>query len=105
LPRGLGEDNGGKNLLTSGECRDPDPIETSLGLLEMVTGEPEVFGAPDEVEIDAVEVMEGSETLEHLGDLTGAGDFSAELGAELFSSVRCGELNLAGAGRSVLTIF
>ena len=105
MPRGLGEDNGGKNLLTSGECRDPDPIETSLGLLEMVTGEPEVFGAPDEVEIDAVEVMEGSETLEHLGDLTGAGDFSSELGAELFSSVRCGELNLAGAGRSVLTIF
>ena len=71
----------------------------------MVTGEPEVFGAPDEVEIDAVEVMEGSETLEHLGDLTGAGDFSVELVAEVFSSVCCGELDLAGAGRSVSTSF
>jgi len=80
-------------------------METSPGLLEMVTGEPEVSGAPDEVEIDAAEVTEGRETLEHLGDLTGAGDFSAELVAKLFSSVRCGELNLAGAGRSVLTIF
>ena len=45
-------------------------------------GEPEVSEAPDEVEIDASEVTEVRELLEHLGDLTGAGDFSAELVAE-----------------------
>lgn len=68
-------------------------------------GEPEVSEAPDEVEIDASEVTEVRELLEHLGDLTGAGDFSAELVAEFSSSLGCGELNLAGAGRSVLTSF
>ena len=39
MPRGLGEDNGGKCLL-----------------LELVTGEPEVFGAPVKVETDTSEV-------------------------------------------------
>ena len=69
------------------------------------TGEPEMSGAPDEVEIDAAEVTEARGTLEHLGELTGAGDFSAELVAEFSSSVCCRELDLAGAGRSMLTIF
>ena len=103
MPRGLGEDSGGNSLLTPGEGREP--IETSPGLLEMVTGGSEVSEAPNEVEIDASEVTEAREPLEHLGDLTGAGDFSAELVAEVFSSVCCWELNLAGAGRSVLTSF
>ena len=80
-------------------------METPPGLLELVNDGSEVSEAPNEVEIDASEVIEAREPLEHLGDLTGAGDFSAELVAKLFSSVRCGELNLAGAGRSVLTIF
>ena len=75
MPRGLGEDNGGNSLLT------PAP-----GLLEIVTGGPDVSEAPDEVEIDAEEVTEACEPLEHLGDLTGAGDFS-ELVAGYFSSV------------------
>ena len=75
------------------------------GLLEMVTGGAKVSEAPNEVEIDASEVTEAREPSERPGDLTGAGDFSAELVAEFFSSVRCGELNLAGAGRSVLTSF
>ena len=103
MPRGLGEDSGGNSLLTPGEGREP--IETSPGLLEMVTGGSEVSEAPNEVEIDASEVTEAREPLEHLGDLTGAGDFSEELVAEVFSSVCCGEFNLAGAGRSVSTSF
>ena len=103
MPRGFGEDSGGNSLLTPGEGGDPE--ETPQGLLEMVNGEPEVSEAPDEVEIDASEVTEVRELLEHLGDLTGAGDFSAELVAEFSSSLGCGELNLAGAGRSVLTSF
>ena len=55
-------------------------------MLEIVTGGPDVSEAPDEVEIDAEEVTEACEPLEHLGDLTGAGDFS-ELVAGYFSSV------------------
>jgi len=86
LPRGLGEDNGGNSLLTPGEGRFPGPMETPPGLLEIVTGGPDVSEAPDEVEIDAEEVTEACEPLEHLGDLTGAGDFS-ELVAGYFSSV------------------
>ena len=105
MPRGLGEDRGGNSLLTPGVGRDP--METPPGLLEMVTGGygSEVSEAPNEVEIDASEVTEAREPLEHLGDLTGAGDFSVELVAEVFSSVCCGELDLAGAGRSVSTSF
>ena len=80
-------------------------METPPGLLEMVTGGSEVSEAPNEVEIDASEVTEAREPLQHLGDLTGAGDFSAELVAGFLSSVCCWELNLAGAGRSVLTSF
>ena len=103
MPRGLGEDRGGNGLSIPGEGRDP--METPPGLLEMVTGGSEVSEAPDEVEIDALEVSEACEPLEHLGDLTGAGDFSVELVAKVFSSVCCWELNLAGAGRSVSTSF
>ena len=103
MPRGLGEDRGGNGLSIPGEGRDP--METPPGLLEMVTGGSEVSEAPNEVEIDASEVTEAREPLEHLGDFTGAGDFSAELVAKVFSSVCCGELNLDGTGRSVLIIF
>ena len=71
MPRGLGEDSGGNSLLTPGEGRDP--METPPGLLEMVTGGSKVC-----------------EPLEHLGDFTGAGDFSVELSAKVFSSVCCG---------------
>ena len=85
MPRGFGEDSGGSSLLTPGEGRDPE--ETPQGLLEMVNGEPEVSEAPDEVEIDASEVTEAHEPLEHLGELTGAGDFSAELVTKFSLSV------------------
>ena len=103
MPRGLGEDSGGNSLLTPGDGRDP--METPPGLLEMVTGGSEVSEAPNEVEIDASEVTEAREPLEHLGDLTGAGDFSEELVAEVFSSVCCEELDLAGAACRVLNSF
>ena len=51
-------------------------------LLELVTGEPEVSGAPVKVETDALAVAGTREPLDRLGDLDGAGDCSAELVAE-----------------------
>ena len=45
----------------------------------MVAGEPEVSGAPVEVELDASVVAGAGEPLDPLGDLDGAGDLPAEL--------------------------
>ena len=91
LPRGLGEVSGGSglpaalaaNLTGLVAKRRPgdggDPLETSPDLLQMVAGEPEVSGAPVEVELDASEVAGAGEPLDPLGDLVGAGDLPAEL--------------------------
>ena len=54
-------------------------METPPGLLEIIAGEPEVSGAPVQVETDASVVTEARE---HLGDLDGTGDCSAELVAD-----------------------
>ena len=51
-------------------------------LLEVVTGEPEVSGAPFKVETDTSVVAWTREPLDRLGDFDGAGDCSAELVAE-----------------------
>ena len=48
----------------------------------MLTGEPEVSGAPVEVETDTSVVTEAREHLDLLGDLDGTGDCSAELVAD-----------------------
>ena len=73
----MGEDSGGNGFRTTGE--GGDSVETPQGLLEMLTGEPEVSGAPVEVETDTSVVTEARE---HLRDLDGTGDCSAELVAD-----------------------
>ena len=57
-------------------------MKTARDLLEMVTGEPKVSGAPVKVETDTSVVAGACEPLDRLGDLGGAGDCSAELVAE-----------------------
>ena len=76
----MGEDSGGIGFRTTGE--GGDSVETPQGLLEMLTGEPEVSGAPVEVETDTSVVTEALEHLDLLGDLDGTGDCSAELVAD-----------------------
>ena len=75
--RGWGEWSGG-----SGPRDGEEPAGAPPDLQGMVTGEPEVFGAPAKVETDASVVTVARKPLDRLGDLGGAGDSSAELVAE-----------------------